>query len=362
MSLIAAFSFPGQSGQAGPLEVVQFAAGANSAIWQTNGGWTGGPAEFTTEADGVNYTAVAACNVLGGDPCVFLTYPTTVQYLEFGSPGTDSDGAPAPPYAWRPIVVAGDGYALDLCAAQLPDGSVQVFAVTQGQPALQTCWQANPGPPGFTPHEFNNMTEFSPTLTGLSNGNFGVRAVTLPDGRLQLWALTGTGAQQEIVTSHKETTQSGSAWSAWSPVASSGGTLQLLAGASGTVANEILIFIIDPLSGREIINNARIYLFGITESGSLVMASFTPNTTTPSPSGVVWTPVALPSGMPAGAQVIDLAVIPLTNGGIQVFILVNTGARNSPTLLYTQYLVLAHIGTREFLSYFHWSDWINLPT
>jgi hypothetical protein len=55
-------------------------------------------------------------------------------------------------------------------------------------------------------------------------------------------------------------------------------------------------------------------------------------------------------------------VIPLTNGGIQVFILVNTGARNNPTLLYTQYLELAHIGPREFISYFHWSDWINLPT
>jgi hypothetical protein len=344
MSLIAAFSFPGLSGQAGPLEVVQFAAGANSAIWQTNGGWTGGPAEFTTEADGVNYTAVAACNVGGGDPCVFLTYPTTVQCMSFGSPGTDFGAAPAPPDDWTPIVAAGMGYALDLCAAQLPDGAVQVFAVMQGQPALQTCWQSNPGLPAFTPHEFNNMTEFSPTLTGLSNGNFGVRAVTLPDGQLQLWALTGTGAQQEIVTSHKDTTHPGSAWSAWSTVASSGGTLQMVAGALGTVANEILLYIIDPPSGPRIINNQRIYLFGITESDGLVMASFTPNPNAPSPSGVVWTPVALPSGLPAGAQVIDLAVIPLTNGGIQVFILVNTGARNNPTLLYTQYLELAHIG------------------
>jgi hypothetical protein len=206
------------------------------------------------------------------------------------------------------------------------------------------------------------MTEFSPTLTGLSNGNFGVRAVTLPDGRLQLWALTGTGAQQEIVTSHKDTTHPGSVWSAWSTVASSGGTLQMVAGALGTVANEILLYIIDPPSGPRIINNQRIYLFGITESDGLVMASFTPNPNAPSPSGVVWTPVALPSGLPAGAQVIDLAVIPLTNGGIQVFILVNTGARNNPTLLYTQYRELAYIGPREFISYFHWSDWINLPT
>jgi hypothetical protein len=62
------------------------------------------------------------------------------------------------------------------------------------------------------------------------------------------------------------------------------------------------------------------------------------------------------------AQVIDLAVIPLTNGGIQVFILVKTGARNNPTLVYTQYLVLAHLGPERFMSYFYWSDWINLPT
>jgi hypothetical protein len=376
MSGIAAFAFPD-----GTLELAQTAFYPNSAIWQTSTGWTGGPTQFTN--DGHDYP-IAACNVAGGDPCVFMAgvgaasgdvaYPSTVQYLTFAQPGTDSSGASQ----WQEITLP-LGNVFDLSAAQLPDGTVQVFAlmstdtVAPTAPALMSCSQSTPGLPSETTHAFNAMSPFEPPLPGAPWGGIGPRAVTLPDGRPQLWCLTSSGTQNgtqqpqpEIVTCHKTTTHAGSPWSAWSTVTSSGPNLQMIAGALGPVVNEILFFgHFDPFTGTWVSSHIqRIYLFGITDGGAeLVMASFTPNTTAPSPSGIVWTTVSLPSGIPSGTLITDLAVIPLANGGIQVFILVDSNASNpgDQVIVYTQSLRLAHLAPRlSGLTYWTWSAWEDL--
>jgi len=362
MSFTTAFSFP-----SGALEIVQATLLPNSAIWKTGAGWTT-PAQFTNDGDpGV----IAACNPAGGDPCVFIVgtgpatggvaAPSTVSYLTLTQPGTDASGAEQ----WQDINLPPGG-VFDLCAAELPDGTVQVFALEalQTSTVLMSCWQSTAGQPSPTKHAFNTMTPFEPALPGQPWANMGVRVVTLPDGRLQLWGLTTSGPfeqAQQIVTCYKTTTEPGAAWSNWSTVASSGPNLSLIAGALGPVANEILLLgFFDPITGTWTPSHMqRIYLFGVVDGGGLVMASITPNATTPSPSGIVWTPVTLPPGL---TTVGDLAVIPLANGGIQVFVLSSEPLNSSnQAIVYTQSLKLAELGpTFSGLRYWTWSDWEDL--
>jgi hypothetical protein len=347
MSNLTAFALPDAL-----LEAVQIISVPNSAVWQTSAGWTGGPAQFTSTE--TTYSAVAACSYADGFPRVFKSYGQHAVSLELTVAGTDQNT----PYTWQALPAVpplSTQYAnlafADLCAAQLADGTAQVFGTVllEGAPAavLISCYQATPNAVTY-----QNWTQFN-TPSPLWNNN-GVRSVTLPDGRLQLWALAKNGSQQEIVTCYKKTTQTGSAWSAWSTVASNSPALQFIAGARGPTSNLLL--------NHRIYHNTLGYLFGITEgTGQLLVASFSINAASPSPASLDWTPMTSPPGLPAGTKVYDLATTTLPNGGIQLFILVTANPYGPDTtpFLYTQYLEPALPGLRE---YWTWSGWQALPT
>lgn len=123
-----------------------------------------------------------------------------------------------------------------LAVAALPDKRLQLFAVNPWG-GLQTTWKSTNDPNApWVPWSF-----FAPAAAGQLPQ---VAVGTLPDGRLQLFAVDASGALQ---STWKYTTDPNSGWSAWSRLYTAGpGALPLTQAAVGSLPDgRLQLFVVD---------------------------------------------------------------------------------------------------------------------
>lgn len=336
----------------GSVQVVQAGTTPTSTTWSIGGQWNS-PVAFP--ASGTSYLEMGACSDANGVPWLWATK----NAADGASPDLSSAGFAAGPSAsatWNPISPpsAIDGPFFDLYATRWPDGTIQLFGtyIPSGGPLqLWGCKQSSPTDQHPSWHQFqSSATPIYPN---------GVRAVTLPDGGLQLWALTAGGA----VTCRSKSLSSADGWTDWSqPVPAAGAgdapapTLFKINGGLGRT-NDLGI-------EHKIEAYYPVFLFGIDLQEHLWMATFTTSATTATtttPTNLVWTPVTLPS---TTSQVAHWGVVRVAETSyLTLFIWLAQGINGAsdPVHLYTQYQEYLLPGDPLEWGW-TWSGWQPLPT
>jgi len=291
---------------------------SNLTLWQTStGAWSDTSAFLPPQDDAGtepnSWDTLAVCNNKDGIAQVWGSYLNLIATeLNVVTRAKTSLASGAPWTGWGKFPRIPPTQIGDLCAALSASGEVQVFAQTND--TIVTCWErgANEETAYFGWDAFGT----APPYVGA-----GPRAVTLPDGRLQLWAAT---LEEQLITCEKESTHPGAAWTAWSsPMGDS-------------------IWSVDGRLGLD----GNVHLWQVqADTWQVLTAAFPP---TPPPTSInTWTPVALPAGT---MDVRNLAVATLADGRLQIFVVTWNDTIPQQTFLYTQY----QISGDNFAS---WSEW-----
>ena len=213
MSLLAAVTLPN-----GDIQIFQ----GKMTRWQTSATAWSAASVFPPPANlgAGEYGALAACRNAAGDPVVwgwFASQTNGKPNLVVNSKKSLAAGAGWTGWAELP---SSPSNLVDLCAGLSANGKIQLFATAAqsagGALTLKTCWETSPNSQSYTAWE-----DFSATTPSLWAS--GVRAVNLPDGRLQLWAVTAT---HSLISCYKESTAPGAAWSPWAQVSETSGPAQ----------------------------------------------------------------------------------------------------------------------------------------
>jgi hypothetical protein len=291
-------------------------------ISQTTPTAWGSPSNFLPDGFGVN--AIAADTNKDGTPQVWVAgTPAGQQIPALYTTFKDSSD-------WTSLMKisgAPDNIG-DIYAARSVPGRIQLFATVpnaSGENAsLVTTWQVGANPET----SYENWGAFSPQPPTLSFA--GVRSATLPDGRLQLWAVT---ADHQMITCYKLGSEPGAPWKPWE---------QALPSPTQPGSSAVPYMLATGLDAGGVEHlwcgdaNDKLYTATQTEPPSTTISN--------------WTEVALPGGMTADAY--QIAVTTLSNGRLQIFAQV-TAANHSA--LYTRYQTSSTANAP-------WSSWEQVPT
>jgi hypothetical protein len=202
----------------GQLSVVPLPSGhlqvfyKGQSMWQTAG--TTNPAAFTelSPFGGANFIGAAACTELDTIPVVWGfegndLYSSGKESLIAGAVWTN------PAIVTFQLPLSADVQCLGLAAGKSVPGRIQLFAicgdasaeVNEPSGVLWTCWQDDADQPAYNPWEAMPSPNNRPIVA--------IGAHNVPNGRLQLWVITGNNFQ--LMTQWKEARERNAPWSGW---------------------------------------------------------------------------------------------------------------------------------------------------
>jgi len=282
------------------------------------GGLTsGGVSLWQTGSDLAVWTApTPACTNENGLPQVWgvLTVSPGTLNTRFKQSGSSS-WTTGEPFNPQPAITPGHPINAIAAGKSIP-GRIQLFAAlpnpAAGQASLMTTWQVNANEQSF--YAWSAM-DGAPVL-GENNPVIG--ATNVPDGRLQLWALSSSN---QLQTCWKSGREENAPWTAWTPVSSQPGTIFSIAGG------------VRP--------DGHLELWCVAEGGLLINAT---QESSPSATGLSWADVN--ANLPAGVtRVYSVAVANLSGSRLQVFILAPDAQANGATVLYTCWTTASSVYT-----------------